>query len=108
MNKRLRKDIEVFLAFVRAGLWEQHEHLISVDEIDFANLMQLAQEQSLMGVVLAGIEELQKDKKPPRTILLEWFGQVQAGAQHNLAMNEYISRLVTSLKEEKVLFMLVN
>ncbi len=51
------KNIESFLALLRAGLWSSEKQDLRIDEsTDWQKVYQLAGEQSVVGVVLAGIE----------------------------------------------------
>ena len=47
---------EVFLALLRAGLWEQEVRLKSYGEIDFQAILNLAEHQSVVGSVVAGMQ----------------------------------------------------
>ena len=51
-------NCEVFFALLRAGLWEKEINLLPYGEVDFAWLQQLAEEQSVHGLVAAGIEHI--------------------------------------------------
>lgn len=57
----MRKDntIEAFFALVRAGLWETEVQLTSYGEVDYADILRLAQEQGVTGLVAQGIETVQ-------------------------------------------------
>ena len=62
----MRKDnsIEVFFALVRGGLWEQEVSLSSYGEVDFLEVFRLAVEQSVVGLVTAGLEHVSDVKLP--------------------------------------------
>lgn len=68
-------NIGAFLALVSAGLWEKEVLLSPYGEIDFDEVYRIAEEQSVVGVVLAGIEN--SNIKPPQELLLQWIGEVQ-------------------------------
>lgn len=63
-------------------------------------MYQLAEEQSVIGLVLAGIEH--SSVKPPQGLLLQWIGQVQILEQQNLAMNKFIAGLIEKLRRADV------
>jgi hypothetical protein len=53
---RLNKNQQVFFELVRAGLWEREARLSQFNDIDYAAVMEMADEQSVVGLVTAGIE----------------------------------------------------
>ena len=65
-----------FLKLMRAGLWEQDLRLSDVpDRAGWAQLMQFARSQSVMGLFLRGLAHLPADQQPPEDIqqdLLRW------------------------------------
>ena len=79
-------DTRAFLALVRAGLWEKKVQLLSYGEVDFDTVFQLAQEQSVVGLVAAGLEKV-TDVKVPQTQALTIAGEVLQLEQRNRAMN---------------------
>jgi hypothetical protein len=99
------KSIQAFLALLRAGLWEQAVANIN-DKVDWERVYQLAEEQSVVGLVLAGIEH--SYVKPPQDLLLQWIGEVQIIEQQNKAMNEFVASLIKKLRKEDVYTILVK
>jgi len=104
-------SINAFFALVRAGLWADVEstdfqNLESVDSVDWGEVYQLSEEQSVVGLVLAGIEHY--NVKPPQGLLLQWIGEVQILEQRNLAMNKFISGLIEKLRHQDVYTILVK
>lgn len=55
MQEKKSKVEQAFFALVRAGLWEQEVQLAPYSEIDFAEVLRLSEEQSVVGLVAAGI-----------------------------------------------------
>lgn len=105
----MRKDntIEAFFALVRTGLWSDGNQEIRIDgTTDWAEVYQLAQDQSVQGLVLAGIEHF--DVKPPKELLLQWIGEVQMVEQRNKAMNGFVAKLIETLRKEDVYAILVK
>ena len=105
----MKKDntIEAFFALLRAGLWGDGNPEIRIDgTTDWNIVYQLAQEQSVLGLVLAGLEH--SDIKPPKELLLQWIGEVQIIEQRNKAMNDFLSKLSESLHKEGVDFFLLK
>ena len=109
MKKKRNED--AFLALVRAGLWaaEVSKDLVIqgvAESIDWENVYQFAEEQSVIGVVLAGIEH--SNVKPPQELLLQWIGEVQILEQQNQAMNVFVADLIEKLRREDVYTLLLK
>lgn len=106
MNKKT-----AFLELVRAGLWEDSVKFTGVrlkvtEGLDWEKVYQLAEEQSVMGVVLAGIEL--SNVKPPQELLLQWIGEVQILEQQNKAMNQFVAELIERLRNADIYTLLVK
>lgn len=100
-------DIGAFFALLRAGLWEEaRANLFLNDEVDWEKVYQLAEEQSVVGVVLTGIEH--SYIKPSQELLLQWIGEVQMLEQQNKAMNHFIAEIVEKLRKSDIYTLLVK
>ena len=103
---------QVFLEFVRAGLWENglvNDSRLMVHDyssVEWEEVYRLASEQSVLGVVLAGIET--NSLRPPQKLLLQWIGEVQMLEQQNKAMNQFIAKLVGKMREADIYTLLVK
>lgn len=98
---------KAFFALVRAGLWEQDVRLASFGEIDFSEVYRIAEEQSVIGLVTAGLEHV-TDVKVPTEDLLQFVGRSLQLEQRNDAMNNYISVIVEKMREEGIYSLLVK
>ena len=103
--------IDAFFALIRAGLWEfcdefQDSGFKIQDPVDWEEVYQLAEEQSLIGVVLAGIEH--SNVKPPQELLLQWIGEVQMLEQQNKEMNFFVAQLIEKLRAADIYTLLVK
>ena len=87
-----------FIELVKAGLWGVEARLIPYGEVDYTELMRLAEEQSVVGLVTAGLEHV-VDVKGPQEILLQFIGQTLQLEQRNLAMNRFIAKLIQNLQQ---------
>lgn len=110
--KRLRvqsldNNIQAFLALVRAGLWETDVQLLQYGRIDFKEIYRLAEEQSVVGLVAAGIEHV-VDCKIPKENLLQFVGQALQLEQRNLSMNLFVAEIVNKLREKDIYSLLVK
>ena len=104
-----REQLEIFdsfFALIKAGLWEKEPRLSLYDNINWQVVYQLAQEQSVLGLVLAGVEN--SNVKPPQNLLLQWIGEVQMTEQQNKAMNDFIAVLIEKLRSNGVYALLVK
>jgi len=100
-----------FIELVKAGLWANVEstELCNhgfLETVDWDKVYQLAEEQSVIGVVLAGIER--SNVKPLQDLLLQWIGEVQIIEQQNLALNEFVAKLNEKLRKAGIYSLLVK
>ena len=88
-----KNDIQqAFLELMRGGLWENEVRLSQFGEVDYEEVMRLAEEQSVVGLVTAGLEHV-KDVKVPQEWVLQFVGQSLQIEQRNEAMNAFIEDL---------------
>ena len=107
------KNQAAFIALVRAGLWENSlkcsvESLEFRDSVDWEEVYRLASEQAVLGLVLAGIDFLPIDQRPPKVELLQWIGEIQILEQQNQSMNHFIGELVDKMRKEGIYALLVK
>ena len=98
---------EAFLALVRAGLWETDIQLSQFESIDYSQVLTLAEEQSVVGLVAAGLEHV-VDLKPSKEVLLQFIGQTLQLEQRNTAMNSFIEELVSGMRNADIYALLVK
>ena len=98
---------EAFLALVRAGLWETDIQLSHFESIDYSRVLTLAEEQSVVGLVAAGLEHV-VDLKPSKEVLLQFIGQTLQLEQRNTAMNSFIEELVNGMRNADIYALLVK
>lgn len=101
------KTIDVFFALVRAGLWEKSVRLLPFGDIDFDAILELAEEQSVVGLVAAGLEHIE-DMKPTKKDVLQFIGRVTQLEQRNQAMNYFIGVIVEKMREAGIFTVLVK
>ena len=108
---------QTFFELLRAGLWgdqgpvQKFKSSRVQDSVDWRKVYQLAQEQSVLGLVLQGIEELRAkglEPRGPQMLLLQWIGEVQMIEQRNKAMNAFIADLIEKLRKEDIYAILVK
>lgn len=98
---------QAFLALLRAGLWEKEVQLSPLGEIDFERVQHLAEEQSAVGLVAAGLEHV-VDVKVPQKDVLRIIGQTLKLEQQNHAMNHFIGVLVEKMRKAGINAVLVK
>lgn len=103
----LSNNTKAFFELVRAGLWEKDVQLSQYGEIDYNEVYRLAEEQSVVGLVAAGLEHIE-DVKPTKEIALQFVGQTLQLEQQNQAMNAFIGKLVDKMREADIYTLLVK
>jgi hypothetical protein len=119
-----REDInqQAFFELLRTGLWGNGNPDIRIDgATDWQEVYQLAQEQSVQGLVLQGIDWFKvqgswtsQAAKPsakfniPQVLLLQWIGEVQVIEQRNKDMNAFIADLIEKLRKNDIYALLVK
>ena len=113
-------NIKVFFSLLRAGLWKK-TRISMFDDIAFAEIYRLAEEQLIQGLVLQGIEEVRNHNvKPndndnhnhniniPQGLLLQWIGEVKMIEQRNKAMNNFVADLIEKLRKHDIYALLIK
>lgn len=95
---RLDNNQQAFFALVKAGLWEQDARLLQFEKIDFQEVYRLAEEQSVVGLVAAGLEHV-VDMKAPQATVLQFVGTTLQLEKQNTAINKFIGRVLNKTKE---------
>lgn len=100
-------NANVFFSLLRVGLWGNGSSDISIDvTTGWQEVYRLACEQSVFGLVLAGLEH--SDVKPPKELLLQWIGEVQIVEQRNKEMNAFVANLIEKLMKNDIYTLLVK
>ena len=76
-------------------------------EIDFSAVLDLAEEQSVVGLLAAGIEHV-VDGRPAKKDVLQFIGRTVQLEQRNQAMNYFIGVLVEKMREAGITVLLVK
>lgn len=103
----LDNNTQAFLALVRGGLWEKDVRLSKFEPIDYSRVISLAEEQSVVGLVAAGLEHV-SDVKVPKEDVLQFVGQTLQLEQRNTAMNNFIRDLVDKMRTAGIYTLLVK
>ena len=100
-------NTKAFFELVSAGLWGTEVRLSDIGEIDYAAVMSIAEEQSVVGLVTAGLEHI-TDMKAPKEVVLQFVGQSLQLEQRNSAMNQFIARLIDNLRNAGIYTLLLK
>ena len=103
----LNNNQRAFFELLRAGLWEKDARLSMFGTIDFKEVYQIAEEQSVVGLVAAGLEHV-ADVKVPQEVALLFAGRAMQLEQQNLAMNDFIAGLIEQLRTADIYALLVK
>lgn len=97
----------MFFDLLRAGLWEKEVRLVPYGEINFSAVLDLAEEQSVVGLLAVGIEHV-VDRKPQKKDVLQFIGRTVQLEQRNQAKNYFIGVLVEKMRETGIYTLLVK
>lgn len=101
------KGQQVFFELLRAGLWGKEARLLQYHDIDFSAIMKKAEEQSVVGLITAGLEHI-KDVIVPKEVTLQFIGSTLQIEQRNKVMNEFVAQLISMLRKQGVYTLLVK
>lgn len=96
-----------FFELLRAGLWEKEARLSRYGKIDYLRVLTLAEEQSVEGLVTAGLEHV-VDVKFPQEMLLQFIGRSLQQEQENGAMNMFVAGLIEKMRKAGIYALLVK
>ena len=104
------RDCHEFLELVRAGLFPSNDARILNHgvPVDWNEVYMLAEEQSVIGLVAAGIENLPPSGRPPQQVTLQFVGSALQLEQRNKAMNEFVACLIEELRNADCYAVLVK
>ena len=103
----LNNNTQAFLALVRAGLWGKDAFLSQYERIDYNEVFRLAEEQTVVGLVAAGLDQI-KDLKAPKEVVLQFVGRALQLEQQNIAMNQFVASVIEFLRKDDVYSLLVK
>lgn len=100
-------NTEVFLSLLSAGLWEKDVQISSFGDIDYSEVYRLASEQTVIGLVTAGLEHV-IDVNIPQGTALTFVRDIMQIEQRNIAMNSYIENLYSLMQQDDLYSILVK
>ena len=110
------KNTEALFLLVKAGLFPVHDEGFMVHDslfkdVDWGEVYRLAEEQSVIGLVAAGLEELRTNNaelRVPQEWAFQFIGQTLQMEQRNKAMNEFIGELIQKLRKADIYTLMVK
>ena len=106
---------QALITLVRSGLWNQTVELKQFGSLDYDSILQLAEEQAVVGLVTAGLEVVQGEWLKvhgvpivPQEVLLQFIGSTLQVEQRNKEMNEFVPKLFKKLQSGGVDAVLVK
>ena len=113
---KLNNNHKALFTLVSAGLWENcDEFHVSGFKfqgfVDWVEVYHLAEEQSVIGIVLAGIDWFKVHDSRftiPQEVLLQWIGEMQILEQQNKDMNAFIGRLIEKMRDVGIYTLLLK
>ena len=103
----MNKTVESFLALVRAGLWERDFPILTYGEPDFGGILKLAREQSVQGLVAAGLEHV-TDVKIQKADAVPFMKAVLRVEKSSEAINQFVSELFLDMDKEGMKSVLIK
>lgn len=98
---------QIFFQLLQSGLWEKDVLLEDSVSIDFIEIYQLAEEQSVVGLLTAGLDHI-KGFKVPQDVILQFISLSLQQEQRNHAMNVFVAELVDYLRSRDVYTLIVK
>lgn len=96
-----------FITLLKAGLWEKNVRLSTSDKIDLDEIYRLAEEQSVVGIVAAGLEHVEGVQLPKGGVL-SFAGYTLQIEQRSVAMNSFIKYLIEKMRREGIYTLLIK
>ena len=104
---KLDNNQQAFFELVQAGLWEKEARLSQFGNIDYAAILQIAEDQCVVGLVTAGLEKV-KDVNVPKEQLLQFVGSTLQIEQQNKSVNVFVAWVIELLRKKDVYTLLVK
>ena len=98
---------KVFFALLRAGLWEKEVRLDESEAIDFNDVYRLAEEQTAIGLIAAGLEHLE-GADVPIDVKVEFISAVTQLESRNVTMNGFIEELLAKMYKVGIYTLLIK
>ena len=98
---------DAFFALVRAGLWEEEVQLSRFNHLDFKEIYRQGTEQSVMGLVAAGVDHT-SDIKIPQEAVMQFVKSAVKLECRNKEMNQFVRVLIEKLNKQGIETLLIK
>lgn len=98
---------DAFFDLLRSGLWEHPVKLLECGNVDFIALYELADEQSVVGLIAAGLEHV-VDRKVTKPEAVSFLKKVFSLESRNASMNAFIEKKVLEMRRRGIYSLLVK
>lgn len=100
-------NINVFLDLLKSGLWEVDARLTQYNHINFEEIYCLAENQTVIGLITAGLEHV-LDYSVPKEHMLQFVGSSLQLEQINMKMNSFLEKLIGKMQGADIYALLVK
>lgn len=80
--------MDTFYKLLRIALGKEAHFSSPLTVEEWVGVFAMAQQQTLLGVLFAGIERLPAEQRPPRQLLLQWYAMAERIKQTNKLLNQ--------------------
>lgn len=101
------RTVSAFFALLKAGLWEARTFLSAYEPLDFDALYALAEKQTVVGIISAGLEQA-SDKKVRKSEALPFMKKVFSIENRNKELNRFIEDLLSKMRHAGIYPLLVK
>lgn len=91
-----------FFSLLQSGLWGYGNKELSIfplTEVEWEGLYRLSREQTVTGLIFAGIQKLPENIQPKENLLVRWIATVDAIERRNVRMNSVLVELYGMFKK---------
>lgn len=103
----MNKETEIFFELLQAGLWEREARCTSFEGVNFDELFRITKEQSVFGLVVAGMEHV-PDRSAIKQHIRPFASKVIKVEKRNTLMNKFVGVLFEKMRAAGVRAMLVK
>ena len=103
----MKDNQRAFFSLLQSGLWERDVRLLPFEPLDFEALYHLADEQSVVGLLAAGLEHVE-DRKILKPEAVPFLKKVFSQETRNASMNTFIEGMVGKMQQAGIYTLLVK
>lgn len=96
----MTKSQELFFELLLVTMGARDTLSRALSSAEWESLLDEAQKQSIEGVLFSGLERLPEVQRPPKVILLQWFGLVQTVEQNTRQLSQASSDAILFFREK--------